>query len=303
MLPFVRAALVAVALGVAIAGCASLPPVVDRPPSVALVDTADTPLGRRLAPEAAAHPGLTGVLPLQSGREAFAARMLLARAAARSIDAQYYIWHDDTTGGLLAHELLAAADRGVRVRLLLDDQNTKGLDDLIAVLDAHPGVELRLFNPFANRRLRVGDYTGDFSRVNRRMHNKSFIVDNQFSVVGGRNIGDEYFGANTADAQFVDLDVLVGGQVVHQVSDEFDAYWNSPSAYSAASLVPGAAPEDVRRVRAGWVRRAEDPPAARYIEAVLGTPIVEQALGGAIALGWAPAHVVADDPAKVLHPP
>jgi len=301
MIPVLRAA--ACALTIALAGCASLPDNADRPATTAFQDTADTPLGRRIAPLAAAHPGLTGVVPLQSGREAFAVRILLAQAATRSIDVQYYIWHDDTTGGLLARELLAAAERGVRVRLLLDDQNTKGLDDLIAVLDAHPAIEVRLFNPFANRGLRVADFTGDFSRVNRRMHNKSFTVDGQFSVVGGRNVGDEYFGANNADAQYADLDALVTGQVVPDVSREFDVYWNSPSAYPAARLVAAAGPEDVARVKGAWDTLGDIPAAGKYVEAVRATPLVRDILAGTVEFEWAPCRLVADDPAKVLHPP
>jgi putative cardiolipin synthase len=150
-------------------------------------------------------PGHSGLRLLPDGREAFATRMLLARAAERSIDAQYYIWHDDLTGGLLFDELRAAADRGVRVRLLLDDNNTAGLDPLLARLNAHPNLELRLFNPFTIRSPRLLGWVADFGRLNRRMHNKSLTFDNEVTVIGGRNIGDEYFGAG-GGALFVDLD-------------------------------------------------------------------------------------------------
>src|SRR6185503_3257259 len=163
----------------ALAGCATLPASVERIESRALADTAHTRLGRAVAPLAAAHPGKSGIHALPNPRDAFAARVLLARAAERSLDLQYYIWHPDTTGGLLAEALWQAAERGVRVRLLLDDANTKGLDEVIAVLDAHPNIEVRLFNPFANRSMRLADFATDFSRVNRRMHNKAFIADNQ----------------------------------------------------------------------------------------------------------------------------
>ena len=134
-----------------------------------------------------------------------------------------------------------AAERGVRVRVLLDDANTGGLDPTLAALDAHPNIEVRLFNPFANRGFRVGDFAFDFSRVNRRMHNKSFTADNQVTIVGGRNIGDEYFGANM-EVGFQDLDVLAVGPVVREVSTEFDLFWNSASAYPAASLLAPPAP-------------------------------------------------------------
>ena len=199
----------------------------------------------------AAHPGKTAVYAMPSGREAFAARVALARVAERSIDAQYYIWHDDITGALLMRALREAADRGVRVRLLLDDNNTKGMDAAIAMLDAHPNIEVRLFNPFVNRSTRLADYAADFSRLNRRMHNKSFTVDNQATIVGGRNIGDEYFGA-ADEMEFADLDVIAAGAVVRDVSAQFDAYWNSASAYPAASIVGRSSPEAEAQVLARW---------------------------------------------------
>src|SRR5215467_2648513 len=216
---------VACAMIVALVGCASLPKNVERTPSTAFTDTTDTRLAHGLAAGVAANPGKTGVYPLPQGRDAFAARLLLVRAAERSLDLQYYIWHPDTSGSLLSKELWDAAERGVRVRLLLDDANTKGLDEAIAALDAHPNIEVRLFNPFASRSFRAGDFAADFSRVNRRMHNKSFTADNQASIVGGRNVGDEYFGAGH-EVVFTDLDVLAIGPVVREVSREFDLYWN-----------------------------------------------------------------------------
>ena len=222
--------------------------------------------------------------------------MLLARAAERSLDVQYYIWHADTSGGLLAHELWQAAERGVRVRLLLDDNNTRGADEAIAALDAHPNIEVRLFNPYANRGFRLGELATDFARLNRRMHNKSFTADNQAAIVGGRNVGDEYFGADSP-VEFADLDVLAVGAVVPEVSAAFDAYWNSESAYPAASLIDQAG--QLRPLE----RIEEQPDAARYLQAVRATPLVQMLLSGSLPLEWAAARVVQDDPAKVLRPP
>jgi len=287
---------------IAFAGCASLPEHVERTPSSALTNTGDTALGKALAPAVAANAGKTAVHPLPAGRDAFAARLLLARAAQRSLDLQYYIWHPDTSGGLLSKELWDAAERGVRVRLLLDDANTKGLDDALVTLDAHPNIEVRLFNPFASRSFRVGDFASDFSRVNRRMHNKSFTADNQVAVVGGRNVGDEYFGAASA-VEFDDLDVVVAGAVVHDISAEFDAYWNSESAYPVASIIHGVKTATPERVRQAWAELEGKPESAKYLEAVRATPLVKQLLAGELALEWVPAHLVSDDPAKVLHPP
>jgi putative cardiolipin synthase len=284
----------------AVAGCASLPASVERTESRALADTGGTGLGRAAAARAAAHPGKTGIYTLQNPRDAFAARVLLARAAERSLDLQYYIWRPDTTGGLLAEALWQAAERGVRVRLLLDDANTKGLDEGIAVLDAHPNIEVRLFNPFANRGMRLVNFATDFARLNRRMHNKAFIADNQFAIVGGRNVGDEYFGADTPVA-FTDLDALAVGAVVPQVSAAFDEYWNSASAYPAASLV-GPAAATVAQILEAWSTRQGEQ-AERYVEALRATPLVQELLAGGLAFEWTSARVLHDDPGKVLHPP
>lgn len=286
----------------ALSACTGLPDNAARKPSSALTDTAGTRLGRAIAPLQSAHPGKSGIHPLGDGRDAFAARVLLARAAERSLDVQYYILRGDTTGRLLCESLWQAAERGVRVRLLLDDQNTGGMDEAIAALDAHPNIEVRLFNPFVHRGFRVVDFLTDFGRVNRRMHNKSFTADGQVAIVGGRNVGDEYFGAESQVA-FADLDVVAIGDVVREVSAGFDAYWNSASAYPAASLMPAAGPDSAARVRAAWEKLHATPQAARYLEVMRTTPLVSQLLAGGLAFEWAPARVVQDDPAKVLHPP
>ncbi len=240
------------------------------------------------------HPGQSGLRLLPDGREAFATRMLLARGAEHSIDAQYYIWHDDLTGGLLFDELRAAADRGVRVRLLLDDNNTAGLDPLLARLNAHPHIELRLFNPFTVRSPRLLGWAADFGRLNHRMHNKSFTIDNGVTVIGGRNIGDEYFGAG-GGALFVDLDTLAVGPVVQDTSRDFDAYWNSVSAYPAERILGS----DAGQRRLSRADRAT--PAARdYLQALRETGVVQQLAEGSLELTWAPVTLVSDDPSKAL---
>lgn len=286
----------------AISGCASLPVLEPRTASSALADTADTSLGRAVAPRVAAHPGKSGIYALDRPLDAFAARGALAAAAERSIDAQYYIWHGDTTGELLFAALLDAAERGVRVRLLLDDANTKGLDATLAGLDSHPNVEVRLFNPFPNRGARVVDFLTDFGRTNRRMHNKSFTVDNQATIVGGRNIGNEYFGAET-DVLFADLDVLAIGPVVAEVSRVFDAYWSSASAYPAAKLLPAVAPGEGTALRERWAKLRAAPEAASYVRALRETRLAGELLERRLVFEWATANVVADEPSKVLTDP
>ena len=260
-------------------------------PLHALADTEATALGRAIAPAAAEHPGRSGVYPLTDSRDAFAARVLLARAAERSLDVQYYIWKDDVSGRMLLGELRQAAARGVRVRLLLDDNGIAGLDPALAALDAHPNIEVRLFNPFLNRRLRWLGYITDFRRLNRRMHNKSFTVDRRATIVGGRNVGDEYFDAAEGRV-FVDLDVLAVGPVAREVSADFERYWVSGSSYPAARLLPPPIP--------GFENRADTEEATEYIDAVKRSPFVRELLECRLPLEWAPARLVSDDPAKGL---
>lgn len=278
---------------------APLPSLENRTEARAFTDTAASPLGQAIASAAQAHPGLSGIHPLPGPLDAFAARALLARAATRSIDAQYYIWHGDLTGTLLFNELRAAAGRGVRVRLLLDDNSTSGLDPVIAALDAHPQIEIRLFNPFTIRKPRFLGFLTDFSRLNRRMHNKSFTVDNQATIVGGRNIGDEYFGAGDS-ALFVDVDVLGVGPVVPDVSRDFDRYWASASSYPAQRLVAPISSDGVREIEARLASAARDPQGRAYVEALRVLPLVNELLQGALDFEWAPVRMISDDPAKGL---
>lgn len=193
-------------------------------------DTLDTALGRNVAELSAGRPAdHSGFYPLANAVDALAARLVLMRRAERSIDAQYYLIKADPAGRVFVNELLRAADRGVRVRLLIDDMFTSGLDLGWAAVDHHPNVEVRVFNPFASRSARFRDGIFDFARINRRMHNKSFTADNQVTIIGGRNIAGEYFGARR-DSQFADLDVIAVGPVVDEVSDSFDLYWNHERA-------------------------------------------------------------------------
>ena len=292
------ASIVIVALAALVTGCASLPPLDGRTATSAVVDGNETRLGRAIAPGIDAHPGRTGVHALALAHDAFAARVLLAGAAERSLDVQYYIWHDDQSGLLLLEALWRAAERGVRVRLLLDDLNTGALDGALAALDAHANVEVRLYNPFANRSGRVLAFMADFARLNRRMHNKSFTADNRASVVGGRNIGNEYLGAGSG-VLFVDLDVLVVGAAVADVSGEFDRYWNSASAYPAASLLR-AEPSGNSELAARFAKTREDPASMAFLDAVRSTRLVQQLLDRQLPLEWTEARLLYDDPAKTL---
>jgi putative cardiolipin synthase len=265
----------------------------------ALKDTDATRLALGIAPGLAAHPGKTGTYALSRGRDAFAARVLLAGAAERSLDVQYYIWHGDHTGYLLFEALWQAAERGARVRLLLDDNNTGGLDATIASLDAHPNIEVRLYNPLMHRSARWTNYVTDFRRLNRRMHNKSLTVDSQATVVGGRNIGDDYFSAGRGVA-FADLDVIAVGAAVREVSTAFDLYWSCASAYPAEKLLQQATPATVEQLKATFAATRADPDSAQYLESLRETRLVTDLVEGRLALEWTDARLVYDDPTKTL---
>lgn len=262
-------------------------------------EAANTLIGRGTSAQEAEHPGETGVFALADPLDAFASRVLLIRAAERTLDVQYYIWQQDTTGVLLLGELLTAAERGVRVRLLLDDNGIGGLDPLLSALDSHPDIHVRLFNPFLFRRAKWFSFVTDFSRVNRRMHNKSMTADNALTVLGGRNIGDEYFGA-TQGALFVDLDVMAVGAAVGAVTDQFDQYWTSESAFPIDALVEPAEASERSELRQQVRDIARDPEAQTYARAVRERPFVSYLVDGTLELQWSPARLVSDDPGKVL---
>ncbi len=273
----------------------------ERPLSHAQEPARDAPtsLEQAIAPLLPQHVGESGIHALADPLEAFAARMLLARTAERSLDVQYYIWRGDQTGTLLLQALVAAADRGVHVRLLLDDGGTSGLDTMLAALELHPRIEVRLFNPFAVRTFKPLGYLTDFSRANRRMHNKSFTADNHVSIVGGRNVGDEYFGA-TDGVLFSDLDVMVVGAVVPDVSADFARYWASPSTYPAQSIVRAVGSAQLYALNVEAERIAQSDAARAYMEAVRSTSFIQQLLRQELPMEWARTTLVSDDPLKGL---
>jgi putative cardiolipin synthase len=204
------------------AGCASIDFDYPRVESHAFTDTAETQLGRQVAPYVATKPEKqSGFYPVNDGIEALASRLLMAGRAEKSIDVQYYLIKNDIVGRTFIYSLVQAADRGVRVRLLVDDMFTSGYDVGLAALDSHPNFEIRIFNPFHRGSVgKVKSAVTGFGRINRRMHNKSFTIDNQITLIGGRNIADEYFGARE-DAKFGDLDVVAVGPIVQEVSAMF----------------------------------------------------------------------------------
>jgi len=291
-----------IAGAISAAACATLPSDFPRTESHVLTDTADTRLGRASTQLLATHPGSSGVHLLERGTDAFVARLALAETAARSLDVQYYIWHGDTTGRLLLHAVLRAADRGVRVRLLLDDLGTAADDRALLMIDAHPNVEVRLFNPVAHRSMRLFGMLADLTRVNRRMHNKSFTADNQATIVGGRNIGDEYFEARP-DLDFGDLDALVIGAAVNDVSDGFDRYWNSAHVWPIRALSKAKrAGDESDAVRTQLREFAESQRDSAYADRLRVSALAQQLRDAAVPFAFGQVRVLYDDPAKIGEP-
>ncbi len=268
-------------------GCTSVRFDVPRPDSYALDRPEDTFLGRLHTPQLGALPQTSGVHLLVSGQEAFVARAALAESAQRTLDLQYYIVADDATATLLLYRALRAAQRGVRVRLLIDDMYAVGRDFDLGVLAAHPNVQIRLFNPFLYRGpfglSRLFEFLGDSDRLNRRMHNKLWIADNAAGIVGGRNLGDAYFAAH-GERDFADIDVLVAGPAVAAVSRSFDAYWNSEWAVPvSAFLGEPPADGDLDRVLSRMAARAE-----RFRETDYARTLREMDTGRALRSGQFP---------------
>ncbi|MFA7554765.1 MAG: phospholipase D family protein [Spongiibacteraceae bacterium] len=278
-----------------------MPSLESRESSFALPVSAaeNTRLGKAVASRLDEQVENSGIHLLDNPHEAFAARMLLASTADRTLDLQYYIWHGDVSGTLLLNALHQAAMRGVRVRLLLDDNGTAGLDRELAALATHPNIQIRLFNPFTLRKAKWLGYITHFGRANRRMHNKSFTADNRATIIGGRNVGDDYFGA-TSGVLKQDLDLLAIGPIVQKVSDDFDRYWSSQSAYPVEQIVAAVDSEQATDIIGSGQKFNNDGRGGSYLDAVRNTSFVSELLSGKLPFEWAATKMVSDDPAKGL---
>lgn len=301
-----RHAAAVVLLACLLQACGTLPTDVPRTVSTAWPTPQDSALARAYAPQLAARPGLSGLHALPAGIDAFAARAGLAEAAEHTLDLQYYIVRDDATTRLLLARVLRASQRGVRVRLLIDDLDALGKDPDLATLDRLANVEVRLFNPFASRGpfglSHVLEYLGDPQRLDRRMHNKLWIADNAMGVVGGRNLGDEYFDA-AGEVNFADLDLLVAGPAVAELWRSFDAFWNSPWALPVRALAPAP---PTAAARADFEQRlrmqAESFRGTEYAAALRQSRLADALRRGRLPLLAAPVTVVSDEPSKVDAP-
>ncbi len=296
----------AVLIAAFLAGCASLPPGSDFPKtaSSAFERPEQTRFGRRFADAAREHGARSGFRMLAAGVDGFLTRVQMVNAAERTLDLQYFIFRADETGKLLTEAVLRAADRGVRVRVLIDDGGTIAGDDRLVALDAHAQIEVRIFNPFAYRGhflfLRALEFTLSNARLNYRMHNKLMVVDNAAALIGGRNIGDEYFQIDPK-TQFADDDVFAGGPIVKELSATFDEFWNSsmgiPVRALATITASDAALAEYRRVLAEHRddKKTDGTDYARRI--ATGEPLAAM-LSGKLPLIWAHSQLVYDSPEK-----
>jgi putative cardiolipin synthase len=292
----------AVLLVAALAACAQLKPRPELPVESAVPPAEVTRLDQIFAPVEAKHPGESAFRLVKEGTEAFVTKVQSARLAERTLDVQTYIWHADMTGIFIAQQLLEAADRGVKVRVLVDDMDARAKNAGFAALDAHANIEVRMFNPFASRSgtLRyIGEGMTSFGRINHRMHNKTWIADNRIAIAGGRNIGDEYYGASE-EVNFVDLEFAMIGPIVRDASASFDKYWNSPAAYPMEVLDPAAVSEKaLETLRPKLTELPRGEAASRYTAALRADDAVVRLVEGDWPMEWA-AHYkfISDDPLK-----
>ena len=292
--------LIGVVIMAVLGGCGGLPDNSGKTRSQVIGDGADTRLGQMFGEKVSARADQNGVVLLPDGRDAFVARALLARLAERSIDTQYYMWHQDTVGRLLIKELIDAADRGVRVRLLVDDMYGSDGQDTWVAMDAHPQIEVRLFNPFSRTRPKLLQYVTRFKDINYRMHSKTFTVDDQATIVGGRNIGDEYFEADP-ELSFADVDALAIGPAVPEVSTEFDQYWNSDHAYPVATLVSVGTDSDLKGLRDRAGDFFNQSSTTSYLRAVKDSKLANGLRAGTVEFHWGPGKIIHDSSEKKDH--
>lgn len=280
-------------------GCTTVPFDEPKPYSKSFSDTSGTLVGQGIGQWVERHDGLSGFYPLSSGMDALGVRLRLAEVAEKSLDLQYFLMKGDTAGIVMVNALLKAADRGVRVRFLLDDIFTTASDRALVLLNQHPNIEVRLFNPISRRGFQTLNLVGDFRQANRRMHNKSFTVDNAVSIVGGRNIADEYFELKT-DSEFVDFDVLAMGPIVSEISASFDEFWNHSRAVPMERIPANRTDEKLETVRPTYEDEFN-----RIYDTVYGQALESELLRDLMAdqrrIFPAKARILKDSPDKLIN--
>lgn len=273
-----------------------------RPESLHSQGPANSELARVVDRLTASHPEQSGVYPVTSAHNALAVRIAAVRAARRSIDIQYFIFRRDESGMLLTHELIDAAERGVRVRFLLDDFTTGTADTLLLALQQHPNIEIRLFNPFPHKSLRPVEFFTDFCRLHRRMHHKSFTIDGRVSFIGGRNLSNKYFGIDK-EVVFGDMDLLAIGAVVPAIARQFDLYWNSRYSFPLYSVFPERpTSEEQHRLLAELQRNTHTLMASDYGQGLLQSPVIDALSRDDHLWYWGRVQLLSDPPQKVETP-
>ena len=288
-------------IAITVTGCNTLPKhKIESIPETALqVDTAQTTLAQIIQPLQEQHPDLTGYLVLFEPLEALATRLSLIDKAEKRLDLQYYIWDNDKVGSLALHALIRAADRGVKIRLLIDDNNAKSTEGIFLALAQHPNIEVKLFNPYRFRKYRALDMILDLKRINRRMHNKSFIADHQVALIGGRNMTNQYYNVSD-NYQFSDVDVMLVGTAVKDISHSFDEYWSHEYAYKVQEVVNQSAHhlsyESLKRQLDEHYKRVT---VQNYLDLTSNSQAIDSLMSRDIQLDWVKAEVVKDSPDKI----
>ena len=288
-------------IAITVTGCSTLPKhkIESIPETTLQVDTAQTTLAQIIQPLQEQHPDLTGYLVLFEPLEALATRLSLIDKAEKRLDLQYYIWDNDKVGSLALHALIRAADRGVKIRLLIDDNNAKSTEGIFLALAQHPNIEVKLFNPYRFRKYRALDMILDLKRINRRMHNKSFIADHQVALIGGRNMTNQYYNVSD-NYQFSDVDVMLVGTAVKDISHSFDEYWNHEYAYKVQEVVKQSAHhlsyESLKRQLDEHYKRVT---VQNYLDLTSNSQAIDSLMSRDIQLDWVKAEVVKDSPDKI----
>ncbi|MEY8097686.1 phospholipase D family protein [Falsihalocynthiibacter sp. S25ZX9] len=279
-----------------VAGCTHVPFEKNHTPTSATDILGSSRVTRVATQETLESGGKTTLIPLVSGNDALGARLRLIEAAEHTLDIQYFLIKPDLAGGIFARALIDAAERGVRVRFLLDDVFTSATDDEIALLNDHENIEMRLFNPLSRNATKGANFLLDFNRVNRRMHNKTLTADNAASIVGGRNIADEYFEINS-DAEFADFDIFVMGPVTKDIAKSFDVYWNDPHSVPMENFQELGLKVDKESLQQDLRGRADQAEKDLYAKA-MSSEFLAQVLDGTIQPLRGDAWVVTDTPQK-----
>ena len=288
-------------IAITVTGCSTLPKhkIESIPETTLQVDTAQTTLAQIIQPLQEQHPDLTGYLVLFEPLEALATRLSLIDKAEKRLDLQYYIWDNDKVGSLALHALIRAADRGVKIRLLIDDNNAKSTEGIFLALAQHPNIEVKLFNPYRFRKYRALDMILDLKRINRRMHNKSFIADHQVALIGGRNMTNQYYNVSD-NYQFSDVDVMLVGTAVKDISHSFDEYWSHEYAYKVQEVVKQSAHhlsyESLKRQLDEHYERVT---VQNYLDLTSNSQAIDSLMSRDIQLDWVKAEVVKDSPDKI----